>query len=592
MRFEIFRRSHLRYGEAPPNLTDYRSACEAFSWQQAEQELDGLPDGGLNIAHEALDRFVNRGLGERLAMRFIARDWSRQDFSYAELARLSSRFANVLHELGVAPGDAVFSLAGRTPELYVALFGALKVRSVYCPLFSAFGPEPVRSRLDIGSGRVLVTSRSLYQRKVLPVRGALPQLEHVLLIDAGGGELPPGTLSYPDLMAGANDEWKIPATDPESIALLHFTSGTTGKPKGVMHAHRAVVAHHATGRYALDLRAGDIYWCTADPGWVTGISYGAIAPLVNGASMIVDREEFDADRWYRILQEEGVNVWYTAPTAIRMLMRQGNELATSYCYSRLRHIASVGEPLNPEAVRWGRDIFGRPIHDTWWQTETGAIMIANFRASRVRPGSMGRPVPGIEAAILRVLRSDDGDAPTVEILTAPGLEGELALKAGWPSMFRGYLNDDARYRRSFADGWYLTGDMARRDADGWLWFVGRADDVIKSAGHLISPFEVESALMEHPGVAEAGVIGLPDPVAGETVKAFVTLKRGISGNEKLALELLGFARKRLGAALAPRQVEFRDDLPRTRSGKIMRRLLKARELGLAEGDTSTLESGR
>jgi acetyl-CoA synthetase len=592
MNFKILHKSHVCFGEPPPTLADYRSACEAFRWEQAEQELEGLPAGGLNIAHEALDRFVINGFGERRAMRFIARDWRREDFSYAELARLSSRFANVLRDLGIGAGDPVFSLAGRTPELYVSLFGTLKAGATYCPLFSAFGPEPVRSRLEIGGGRVLVTTRSLYQRKVLPVRDRLSQLEHVLLIDAGGGELPPDTLSYPDLMEAAEDDWKIPATDPESIALLHFTSGTTGKPKGVMHAHRAVVAHLATGRFALDLRPGDIYWCTADPGWVTGISYGAIAPLVNGVSMVIDREEFDAERWYRILQEESVNVWYTAPTAIRMLMRQGNELATSFCFSHLRHIASVGEPLNPEAVLWGRDIFGRPIHDTWWQTETGAIMIANFRASRVRPGSMGRPVPGIEAAIVRVSRPDDESAPSIEFVTAAGCEGELALRAGWPSMFRGYLGNEARYRRCFADGWYLTGDMARRDADGWLWFVGRADDVIKSAGHLISPFEVESALMEHPAVAESAVIGLPDPVAGETVKAFVTPTRGIAGDEKLALQLIGFARKRLGTALAPRQIEFRDELPRTRSGKIMRRLLKARELGLAEGDTSTLESGR
>jgi acetyl-CoA synthetase len=575
-----------------PTVGDYRQLSESFNWAQARAALDGLPAGGLNIAYEALDRHVAAGHGGRRAMRFIARDWTRTDYTYSDLARLSGRFANVLQRLGVEPGDRVFTLAGRIPELYVTLFGALKACAVYCPLFSAFGPEPVQSRLAIGSGRVLVTTLSLYRRKVLPVRDNLPRLEFVLLTDATGGDLPPGTLSFAELMAAARDEWRIPPTEPGTMALLHFTSGTTGKPKGAVHVHEAVVAHYATGHYALDLRPGDVYWCTADPGWVTGISYGAIAPLVNGVSMIVDQEEFDAERWYRILQDEGVNVWYTAPTAIRMLMKQGNALATSFCYSRLRHMASVGEPLNPEGVVWGNEIFDMPFHDTWWQTETGAIMISNFRGLEVRPGSMGRPVPGIEAAIVRVTRTDDDAEPTVEVVTEPGQEGELALKPGWPSMFCGYLDNEERYRRCFAGGWYLSGDMAKRDADGWFWFVGRTDDVIKSAGHLISPFEVESALMEHPAVAEAGVIGLPDPMAGEVVKAFVALRRGDEASDALALQLIGFARKRLGAALAPRTIAFCDDLPKTRSGKIMRRLLKARELGLAEGDTSTLETGR
>ena len=591
MSFHAIRRSG-RPTEPPRNFDKYRDLREAFSWAQARTELDGLPSGGLNIAHEALDRHIAAGRGHCRAMRVIARDWTRTDYSYADLADLSSRFANVLDGLGVAAGDRVFALAGRIPELYIAMFGALKARAVFCPLFSAFGPEPVQSRLEIGGGRVLVTTLSLYRRKVMPVRDSLPRLEHVLLTDAGDGELPPGTLSFAELMNAAPDTWEIPPTDPETTALLHFTSGTTGRPKGALHVHEAVVAHLATGRYALDLKPGDVYWCTADPGWVTGIAYGAIAPLVNGVSMILDQEEFDAERWYRILQEEGVNVWYTAPTAIRMLMKQGNALATSYSYPHLRHIASVGEPLNPNGVLWGAEIFDVPFCDTWWQTETGAIMIANFRGSEVRPGSMGRPVPGIEAAIVRVSRATDDAEPAVEVLTEPGVEGELALKPGWPSMFRGYLDDEARYQRCFAGGWYLSGDVAKRDADGWYWFVGRADDVIKSAGHLISPFEVESALLEHPAVAEAGVIGLPDPVAGEVVKAFVALKNGVAASDALALQLIGFARKRLGAALAPRTIAFRAEMPRTRSGKIMRRLLKARELGLAEGDTSTLEAGR
>jgi acetyl-CoA synthetase len=375
-------------------------------------------------------------------------------------------------------------------------------------------------------------------------------------------------------------------TDAEDMALLHFTSGTTGTPKGAVHVHGAVATHWATGRYALDLHAEDIFWCTADPGWVTGTSYGIIAPLLHGVTSIVDREEFDAERWYGILQDEGVTVWYTAPTAIRMLMKAGADIAKKYRFPKLRFIASVGEPLNPEAVWWGKEVLGLPIHDNWWQTETGGIMIANTPAFDIKPGSMGRPLPGIEAAIVQ--RQEDG---SVRLIDTPDTEGELALKAGWPSMFRGYLHNEERYRKCFAGDWYLTGDLAQRDADGYYWFVGRADDVIKSAGHLIGPFEVESALMEHPAVAEAGVIGKPDPVVGEVVKAFVSLKKGFEESEALRMELLGHARKRLGAAVAPKEIAFLPSLPRTRSGKIMRRLLKARELGLPEGDTSTLEGG-
>jgi acetyl-CoA synthetase len=453
---------------------DYRRLYDTFRWVDARGELDGLPGGGLNIAHEALDRHVAAGFGERLAMRFIAPDWTRDDYTYAELCRLANRFANVLTGLGIAPGERVFALAGRTPELYISLFGALKAGAVCSSLCSSLGPESVQSRLAIGNGRVLVTTLALFQRSVLPIRSRLPQLEYVLLTDARSKGLPPGTLSWAELMEGASDDWKIPPTSPQAMALLHFTNGADGKPRGVAHAHEAVVAHYATGRFALDLHPGDVYWCTADPGQATGIFSGAIAPLVNGASLIVDRDELDAERWYRILQEEGVNVWYTAPAAIHLLMQQGNALATSHCFSRLRHMASCGEPLDPDAVVWGRDIFGMPFHDTWSQTETGAIMIANFRGCEVRPGSMGRPVPGVEAAIVHVTATADGGEPTCQEATAPDEPGELALKPGWPSMFRACLDGDEGYRRSFAGGWYLTGDRARRDADGWFWFVGRA----------------------------------------------------------------------------------------------------------------------
>jgi acetyl-CoA synthetase len=567
----------------PPNLLDYDDACASFDWDLARrQELDGLPGGtGVNIAHEAVDRHVATR-GGKVALRCVGKGGTVRDLTYQQLADDSNRFANVLASLGIARGERVFVLADRVPELYVAAIGTLKNRSVFCPLFSAFGPEPIRARLTKGAGVVLVTTAELYRRKVAAMRDSLPGLRHILLTgeNAAGTE---GTQELRALMNGASTRFLIAPTAEEDMALLHFTSGTTGMPKGAVHVHAAVLAHHVTGKLALDFHADDVFWCTADPGWVTGTSYGIVAPLTNGITSIVDEGDFDAARWYQILQDQRVTIWYTAPTAVRMLMKAGVDLPRSYDLSHLRFIASVGEPLNPEAVRWGVEAFDLPIHDNWWQTETGGIMIANFRAMDIRPGSMGKPLPGVEAAIVR--RGSQG----VAVIDTPDTQGELALRPGWPSMFRGYLGDEARYRRCFVDGWYLTGDLAKRDADGYYWFVGRSDDVIKSSGHLIGPFEVESCLLEHAAVADAGVIGKPDPVAGEIVKAFVALNAGYVPNDALRLELLGFARKRLGAAVAPKEVAFVPDVPKTKSGKIMRRLLKARELGLPEGDLSTLE---
>jgi acetyl-CoA synthetase len=476
----------------------------------------------------------------------------------------------------------VFALCPRIPELYVAVFGALKVHAVVSPLFSAFGPDPIATRIHAASGKVLVTTASLYARKVAPIRDHLPTLQHVIVIDDGGG-VPPGTLAWTSVLAGASPELEIPPTPPETLALLHFTSGTTGRPKAAMHVHAAVVAHHATARSVLDLHPDDVFWCTADPGWVTGTSYGLIAPLTHGVTCVVDEADFLAEHWYELLERERVTVWYTAPTAIRMLMKAGPELPRQHDLSRLRVAASVGEPLNPEAVVWGNDVLGVPFLDNWWQTETGGIMIANLPSMDVRPGSMGKPLPGIEAGIVDVR----GDS-VIEL--GPDEVGQLALRPGWPSMFRGYLHEDERYRKCFAGGWYLTGDLARRDVDGYYWFVGRGDDVIKSSGHLIGPFEVESVLLEHPAIAEAAVIGVPHPIAGELVKAFVSLKPGFTAGDPLRDEVLALARKRLGPAVAPREIVFVSDLPRTRSGKLMRRLLRARELGLPEGDLSTLEA--
>ncbi|HEU4490275.1 MAG TPA: acetate--CoA ligase [Jiangellales bacterium] len=571
----------------PPRLRDYEAARRDFSWARARAELAGLPDGGVNIAYEAVDRHVADGRGHALALRLLDRQERRTDLTYRELQLLTNRFANLLRHLDVDPGDRVFSLLPRGPALYVSALGTLRNGSVFSPLFPAFGPDPVRQRLELGEARALVTTAQAYRRKVRPL---LDRLSHLVQVIVVGEDAPDGTVSLEHGLKAVSPDFHVEGTGPEDVALLHFTSGTTGLPKGAVHVHEAVVAHRATAAAVLDLREGDVFWCTADPGWVTGTSYGIVAPLALGVTTVSDAGDFDPRRWYRILQEERVTVWYTAPTALRMLMRHGSALAREYDLSALRHVASVGEPLNPEVVVWGEEAFGRPVHDNWWQTETGAIMISNYRAMPVRPGSMGRPVPGIEAAVLA--RGDDGRARVtdghVQVLEEPGQVGELALRIPWPSMFRGYLHDEERYGRCFADGWYLSGDLARVDAEGYFWFVGRGDDVIKSAGHLIGPFEVESALMEHPLVVEAGVIGVPDPVAGELVKAFVTLAPGAEPSEEVRLDILAFGRRRLGS-VAPRDIAFDQHLPHTRSGKVLRRLLRARELGLPEGDLSTLE---
>lgn len=566
-----------------PNLTNYETFCNSFSWQYEQRFLDGLPgNNGINIAYEATERHAKGKLKDHIALRFIKKDKSFKDFTFYDIHKLSSRFASALTTLGIKKGDRVFALTGRIPELYIAAMGTLKMTAVFCPLFSVFGPEPIFQRLSKGDAKVLVTTKELFEKKVKPLLDRLPSLQFILLADEEL-HLSSEILSLPRLLEEAYDEFFIPPTDPNDPALLHFTSGTTGTPKGALHVHGAVLMHYITGKYVLDFHGGDIFWCTADPGWVTGTSYGIIAPLVNGITNIVDEEEFDAARWYSILEEQKINVWYTAPTAIRRLMRMDLHPKEKYNLEHLRLICSVGEPLHAEAVLWGEKTFGMPILDNWWQTETGGIMIANYLSMKVKPGSMGKPLPGVEAAIAEVTDKE------IKIIADPNKQGHLVLKTGWPSMFRSYLHEEERYKKCFRGDWYLTGDLAKKDEEGYFWFVGRADDIIKTSGHMVGPFEVESILMEHVAVAEAAVIGKPEPIIGELVKAFLVLKTGIKPDEKLQLDIIGYARKKLGPAVAPKEIAFVNELPKTKSGKILRRLLKARELGLPEGDISTLE---
>ncbi len=581
MDYPIIAKPKLEDIEVRPNIGEYQDSLSGFSWQEFRSNLDGLPGGGLNLAYEAIDRHAASHKRDKVAMYWEGANGEEEQYTFAQFKELTDRFANVLKRLGVEKGDRVFIFMGRVPELYVAFFGILKVGAIAGPLFSAFGPDPVKDRLEDSGAKALIVTPELRGR-VSGIIGDLPDLKHIIVVNKNGRSsesLAPGDISYEEEMASASPDFRIEPTTEEDYSIMHYTSGTTGKPKGAVHAHMAALQHLATGRWALDLHDEDVYWCTADPGWVTGTSYGMSAPWTNGISQVIYEGGFRASAWYQVIQKYGVTVWYTAPTAIRMLMKAGDEIPKRYDLSTLRYTCSVGEPLNPEAVMWGVNVLGLPFHDNWWQTETGAILIANYPSMDIRPGSMGRPIPGIEAAIV------DDAGNKVE----PGEEGDLCVRPGWPSMFRGYWRNQEMYDSKFKNGWYVTGDRARMDEDGYFWFVGRADDVINTAGHLVGPFEVESALIEHPAVAEAGVIGKPDPVAMEVVKAFVSLHEGSQPSDELRNEIMRFVRGKLAAAVAPREIEFLDSLPKTRSGKIMRRLLKARELGLPEGDTSTLE---
>jgi acetyl-CoA synthetase len=546
--------------------------------------LDDALMGPINKAWVCTNRHAGTLAWRRPALTWLGTDGSRETWTFAELTARSNQFANVLVSLGVQPGQRVFIFLERIPELFVAVLGALKMGAVVGPLFAAFGPEAIRDRMFDCQARVLVTSPSLKPR-LDEVRHELPDLQEVILVNRHPGPAEirrDGCLDWEPLMSEASDIFEPVPTLATDASVIHYTSGTTGKPKGAQHIHRAILVQAETARVVLDLQPDtDRYWCTADPGWVTGTAYGIFGPWALGCAQMVYEGPFSPTVWYDLIQRERIGVWYTSPTAIRMLMKAGNDLPAQFDLSSLRHLASVGEPLNPEALQWGRQVFGGlSFVDTWWQTETGGMQITNRPGLDIRPGSMGQPIAGVRAAIL-----DASHAPL-----PVGEEGHLALcPEGIPSMFKGYWGREDLTQSRYVNGWYLTGDRAREDEDGYFWFIGRADDVINTAGHLVGPFEVESALIEHPAVAEAGVIGKPDPDRMEIVKAFVALKTGVSPSDALKAEIQQFVRTRLAAHAYPREIDFIDNLPKTRSGKIMRRLLKARELGLPEGDLSTLE---
>jgi len=557
------------------NMASYEETCKQFSFEEVEKQFTWHDTGKVNIAYEAIDRHVEQGLGGKIALYYS--DGQRDEsYTFEQMSKQSNKFANVLRKFGLAKGERIFIFMPRTPELYFSLLGALKVGAIVGPLFEAFMETAVKDRLLDSAASAIVTTPALLPRIL---RSELPDLKHIIVVgdDVEPGE---GIVDFKKEMELASDEAELEWLGREDGTLVHYTSGSTGKPKGVFHVHNAMIQHYFTGQIVLDLKPDDVYWCTADPGWVTGTSYGIFAPWLNGVTNVVRGGRFSPQDWYNTIQKFKVTVWYSAPTAFRMLMGAGDDVVKQFDLSSLRHILSVGEPLNPEVVRWGLKIYNHRIHDTWWMTETGAQLICNYPCMDIKPGSMGRPIPGVQAAII----DDAGNE------LPPYRMGNLAIKAPWPSMMRQVWNNPAKYEEYFRiPGWYISGDSAYMDEDGYFWFQGRIDDVINTAGERVGPFEVESKLVEHPAVAEAGVIGKPDPMRGEIIKAFVALREGFEPSEELKAEIAKFVKVGLSAHAAPREIEFKDKLPKTRSGKIMRRVLKAWELNLPTGDLSTIE---
>jgi acetyl-CoA synthetase len=557
------------------NLKDYQETYESFNWNEVEREFTWYKTGRVNLAYEAIDRHAETERKNKVALYFS--DSKRDEkYTFKEMKEMSNRAGNVLRTLDVEKGDRVFIFMPRSPELYFALLGAVKIGAIVGPLFEAFMEGAVRDRLQDSEAKVLVTTPALLER--VPVND-LPYLKHIVLV-GDDVEEEEGLVDYYKQMETASKQLDIEWVDREDGLILHYTSGSTGKPKGVLHVHNAMLQHYQTAKWVLDLQEDDVYWCTADPGWVTGTSYGIFGPWLNGASNVIRGGRFSPEDWYQTIENYGVTVWYSAPTAFRMLMGAGDDLVRKFDLSSLRHVLSVGEPLNPEVVRWGMKVFNLRIHDNWWMTETGGQLISNYPTVEVKPGSMGKPFPGITAAII----DDQGNE------LPPNRMGNLAIKKGWPSMMRSIWNNPEKYDSYFTpQGWYVSGDSAYMDEDGYFWFQGRVDDVIMTSGERVGPFEVESKLVEHPAVAEAGVIGKPDPVRGEIIKAFIALRSGYEQTSELKEEIRSFVKKGLAAHAAPREIEFRDKLPKTRSGKIMRRVLKAWELDLPTGDLSTME---
>ena len=564
------------------NIGSYEERIRDFTWEVSEAELDYKKGDVINIGEYCTDRICRLGKGEKPALIWQGSGSEVKTYTFNQMRVLTNTMARYLQDIGIKSGDRVCLFMDKVPELYFGFLAVLKMGGIAQPLFSAFGGESLFTRLQ-DAGTTAILTQKKHVGKARKILSQLPLLKYIIIVDDDGSKpLQERELAFSMESAEPIEKFEIFPSKAETPSVLHYTSGTTGKPKGAQHVHYSLISQYITARYVLDLTENDIYWCTADPGWVTGTSYGIIGPWCNGVTQCVLDSGFRADRWYKFIEDHKITVWYSAPTAIRSLMKEGKELVQRYHLSSLRHMCSVGEPLNAEAVIWSKEAFGLTFHDTFWQTETGCMVITNYPGMKIKPGSMGKPFPGITAAVV--------DMGTFQPIETPGTVGLIALKPGWPSMFRTYWKNEEVYYSKFKQGWYICGDRASIDEDGYFWFVGRDDDVINTAGHLVGPFEIESALLEHESVAESAVVGKPDPVNMEVVKAFITLKPGFAPSKQLELAIMNFVRKRLSPLAMPQEIEFMDSLPKTRSGKIMRRLLRAKEWDEEIGDTSTLEN--
>jgi len=564
------------------NMRSYEEEQKEFNWGISEKELGYQPGHDINIGAYCSDRICAQGKGEKLALIWEGHAGEVKKYSFDDMRLLTNTIAQYLKNLGLQPGERICLFMDKIPELYFGFLAILKMGGIAQPLFSAFGAESLLTRLaDAGTAAIITQKKHVAKVRVL--LKDLPTLRNIIVVDDDESK----PLREKEIALHMEKEARIEnfpvfAAKAETPSVLHYTSGTTGKPKGAQHVHYSLISQYITAKYVLDLKDGDIYWCTADPGWVTGTSYGIIGPWANAVTQCVLDAGFKAESWYRFIEKHKVTVWYSAPTAIRSLMKEGDEIVKKFDLSSLRHLCSVGEPLNAEAVLWSKKVFGLFFHDTFWQTETGSMVISNYPTMKIKPGSMGKPFPGITATVV--------DLKTHEPIQKAGVVGLIAIKPGWPSMFRTYWNNEEIYKSKFKNGWYICGDRASIDEEGYFWFVGRDDDVINTAGHLVGPFEIESALLEHESVAESAVVGKPDPVNMEVVKAFIALKPGFQASKELELEIMNFVRKKLSALAMPQEIEFIPGLPKTRSGKIMRRVLRAQEWGEEIGDISTLEN--
>jgi acetyl-CoA synthetase len=560
----------------------YEEKVKNFDWSISEKELEYKEGNVLNIGWYCSDRICLKGKPDKIALLYEGFGGVKKKFTFNEIRIAGNTIGNFLRNLGIKNEDRVCLFLDRIPELYFSFLGVLKIGAIVQPLFSAFGDESLFVRLENAQTRAIITQRK-HLSKIRKVLDRLPSLEFIVIVDYNSTKkLENKEVPFSLQEAFPVENLEIYPTTAESPSVLHYTSGTTGQPKGVKHVHYSLISQYLTSKWVLDLQDDDIYWCTADPGWVTGTSYGIIGPWSLGITQCVLDAGFSAQTWYKFIEDYRISMWYSAPTAIRSLMKAGEDIISKFDLSSLRHLASVGEPLNSEAVIWSQKMFGKPFLDTFWQTETGSIMITNFPGMKVKPGSMGKPFPGITGVVL--------DAKKFEPISEPGKVGLIAFKPGWPAMMRTYWNNEAKYHEKFVNGWYLTGDKSTIDSEGYFWFVGRDDDVINTGGHLISPFEVESALLEHPAVGESAVVAKPDDVNMEVVKAFITLKPGFNPHPDLELDIMNFIRKKLSPIAMPQSIEYMEKLPKTRSGKIMRRLLHAKEWGEDIGDISTLEN--